>query len=212
MSEWIIPRLAIIDPALCATMPPKVTAETGLDALAHCIEGYVCMASPYHPYYEALALYGVKLVGRSLRKACNDGRDLDARADMCMAALNGGLCLSKGLGVGHAIGHALGAKYHIPHGKAVALGLLCFVRANREACLKQFSELAWALDGSDDIETPLVRLYEDVGVPTRLRDSGMPEGGLPEIAFETSKDAVNLARNPAPLSDRQILELLRTCY
>ena len=129
-----------------------------------------------------------------------------------MAALNGGLCLSKGLGVGHAIGHALGAKYHIPHGKAVALGLLCFVWANREACLKRFSELAWALDGSDDIETTLVRLYEDVKVPTRLRDLGMPGGGLPEIAFETSNDAVNLARNPASLGDRQILELLRTCY
>ncbi len=212
MSEWVIPRLAIIDPVLCATMPPSVTAETGLDALAHCVEGYVGMASPYHPYYEALALYGVRLIGRSLRKACDEGRDLDARADMCMAALNGGLCLSKGLGVGHAIGHAVGAKYHISHGKAVALGLLCFVRANKETCRKQFSNLAWALDGSDNIEAALLRLYEYIKVPTRLRGLGIPESGLPEIAFETSKDAVNLARNPAPLSDRQILELLRASY
>ena len=66
MSNFLIPNLAVVDPELCKTMPPGLTVETGIDALAHCIEGYVGVGSPYHPYYEALALYGVNFVGRSL--------------------------------------------------------------------------------------------------------------------------------------------------
>ncbi len=93
-------------------MPKSLTAETGVDALAHCIESYVSKITPYHPYYSGLALSGTKLVGQSLRKAYNDGDDLNARMDMCMAAIDGGVAFSKGLGLGHAIGHALGAQYH----------------------------------------------------------------------------------------------------
>ncbi|GAI05635.1 unnamed protein product, partial [marine sediment metagenome] len=177
-------------------MPSSVTAGTGADALAHCVEGYVGMASAYHPYYEALALYGVKLIGRSLRAAYNNGEDVDARTDMAMVAVFGGIAFTKGLGLGHAIGHVLGAYYHIPHGKACAIGLLCFVRANNKVCQKQFLDLAWALDGSDDLEATLVRLYKDLNIPVRFRDIGIPEKDLKKIAFETSMNAVNLAANP----------------
>jgi len=212
MSDLMVPKLAVIDPALCETMPPVVTADTGADALAHCIEGYVGMAAPYHPYYEALALYGVKLVGRSLRAAYNNGKDIGARTDMSMAAAFGGIAFTKGLSLGHAIGHVLGAYYHIPHGRACAIGLLCFVRASKKVCQKQFLDLAWALDGSDDLEAALKRLFEDLNIPTRLRDMGVPEGGLREIAFETSTNAVNLAANPATLNEKRILELLKQFY
>jgi alcohol dehydrogenase len=106
----------------------------------------------------------------------------------------------------------LGAYYHIPHGRACAIGLLCFVRASKKACQKQFLDLAGALDGSDDLEAALKRLFEDLNIPTRLRDMGIPEGGLKEIAFETSTNAVNLAANPVPLSEHQILELLKEFY
>jgi len=212
MSSYLIPSLALIDPNLCKSMPPGLTAESGIDALGHCIEGYVGMAIPYHPYYEALALYGVKLIGRSLRTAYVNGEDIDARTDMCMAAINGGICFTKGLGIGHAIAHVLGARYHISHGKAVAIGLLCFVKANKGACQEQFSDLAWVLDRSDDLETALARFYKDLNVPSRLRDFEVPERDLKEIAFETSKDAANLATNPAPLSESQILEVLKDSY
>jgi len=212
MSDLLIPKLAIVDPNLCRSMPPRLTAETGIDALAHCVEGYVGMTIPYHPYYEALAFYGVKLVGRSLRAAYSDGENLDARADMCMAAINGGIAFSKGLGLGHAIGHTIGAHYHISHGKAVALGLLCFARANKGVCLQQFSNLAWALDSSDDLEAALVKLYKDLKIPTRLRDIGILEENLSKIAFETSEDVANITSNPVPLSERQILKLLKDAY
>jgi len=193
-------------------MPPAVTADTGVDALAHCIEGYAGMASAYHPYCEALALYGVKLIGRSLRAAFTDAADIDARTDMCMAAAFGGISFTKGLGLGHAISHVLGAFYHVPHGRGCALGLLCFVRASKKACQEQFSDLAWAMDKSDDLEAALLRLYKDLRMPTKLRDIGIPEEGLKKIAFETSTNTVNLAANPVPVSERHILELLREFY
>ena len=212
MSNLIVPKLAIVDPTLCKSMPPGLTAETGIDALTHCIEGYVATSIPYHPYYEALALYGVKLVGRSLRAAYSNGEDIDARTDMCMASINGGLAFAKGLCLGHAIGHAIGARYHVSHGKAVAVSILCFIRANAQACKEQFRDLAWALDGSDNLETALVKLYEDLNIPTRLGELEIPEEELEKIAFEISKDVANLTSNPVSLGQRQILKLLKDVY
>jgi 4-hydroxybutyrate dehydrogenase len=212
ISNLIIPNLAIIDPDLCRTMPKGLTAETGIDALAHCIEAYVSKMTPYHPYYSGLALYGTKLVGQSLRKAYNNGDDLHARMDMCMAAIDGGVAFSKGLGMGHAIAHALGAQYHISHGKALAVSLLCFVRTNKEVCKDEFLDLALALDRSDDLESALVRLYKDLNLPIRFRDLGIPEEGIKTIAFEVGKDAANLAGNPVPVNDRRILEILKEFY
>ena len=219
ISDLIQAKSAIIDPVLCKTMPPAITASTGIDALAHCCEAYVEENTAYHPYYEALALYGVKLVGRSLIRAFNNGEDIHARTDMCMAAAFGGLAINKGLGLGHAISHVLGAHYHIPHGRACAMGLLCFVQAGKETYKKQsphlrspFSDLAWALDQSQDLEAALVKLFTDLNMPLRLRDIGIPEEDLKKIAFETTKDVANLVSNPGTLSEHQILELLKEFY
>jgi alcohol dehydrogenase class IV len=212
LSDLLVPRLAIVDPILCKTMPPGLVAETGIDALAHCVEGYVALAVPYHPYYEALALYGVKLIGRSLRKAFAKGDDLDARSDMCMAAINGGIAFSKGLGLGHALGHVLGAHYHISHGKALVVSLLCFVRANKEACQEQFREMAFVLDGSTDLEAALTRLFTDLKVPMRLRDLDIPEKDLEEIAFDVTGDVPNMAGNPAVLTISQVVKILKEFY
>jgi alcohol dehydrogenase len=170
------------------------------------------MNDPYHPYYEALALYGVKLIGRSLRKAYQDGENIEARTDMCMAAAYGGISFTKGLGLGHAISHVLGAFYHIPHGRACALGLLCFVRANQKACAAQFRDILWTLGDDGDLEGALKRLFSDLKIPTSFRELGIPKEDLPKIAFETSTNAVNLAANPVYLTEHQILQLLREFY
>ncbi len=212
MSDFMIPALAVIDPLLCTTMPPAVTAETGVDALSHCVEGYVGMSDEYHPYYESLALYGVKLTGRSLRKAFINGKDVDARKDMCMAASFGGISFVKGLGLGHAISHVLGAFYHIPHGRGCALGLLCFVRVNNKVCEEQFRELSWALDRTEDLEAALIRLYRDIDIPVKLRDIGIKEEDLKRLAFEVSTNTVNLAANPEHVTERRIHSLLKTFY
>ncbi|UCB46550.1 MAG: iron-containing alcohol dehydrogenase, partial [Spirochaetota bacterium] len=212
MSEHMVPNLAIIDPDLCRTMPKAVTADTGIDALAHCVESYVGQNETYHPYYEALALYAVKLIGRSLRAAYKDGDNIAARTDMCMAAAYGGISFTKGLGLGHAISHVLGAFHHIQHGRGCALGMLCFVRASKKACEKEFSEMAWLLDNSGDLEASLIKLYKDLKLPTRFMDIGIKEKDLEKIAFEASTNAVNLAANPVPLTENQILALLKEFY
>jgi aldehyde:ferredoxin oxidoreductase len=212
MSDFMVPKLAVIDPLICKTMPPAITAETGIDALSHCIEGYVGMNDEYHPYYEALALYGVKLIGRSLRRAFEDGENIDARKDMCIAAAFGGIAFSKGLALGHAISHVLGALQHISHGTGCALGLLCHVRSNAKVCREQFEDLSWTLDRSGDLEAALVKLYEDLNIPVRFRDIGVQESDLERIAFEASTNTVNLAANPQPVTEHRILELIREFY
>jgi len=212
MSNHLIPRLAVIDPIYCKTMPTGLTVESGIDALAHCIEGYVSLAIPYHPYFEAMAVYGVKLIGRSLIQAYKDGNDIAARTDMCMAAICGGLAFLKGLGIGHAITHVLGAHYHMPHGRAATYGLLCFVKANKETCKEQFIDMAQLLNRSNDLEEGLLEFYNKLDIPISLKALGIPKDDLKKIAFYTSRDAVNMATDPTSISQQKILELLLEIY
>jgi len=212
MSNYLIPRLAVIDPEYCKTMPASLTVESGIDALAHCIEGYVSLAIPYHPYFEAMAVYGVKLIGRSLIRAYKNGNDIAARTDMCMAAICGGLAFLKGLGIGHAMTHVLGAHYHMPHGRAAIYGLLCFVKANKETCKEQFIDMAQLLNRSNDLEEGLLEFYRKLDIPISLKALGIPKDDLKKIAFDTSRDAVNMATDPTSVSEQKILELLQQIY
>jgi alcohol dehydrogenase class IV len=212
MSNHFIPKLAVIDPLYCKTMPAGLTVESGMDALAHCIEGYVSLATPYHPYFECMGLYGVKLIGRSLPRAYKDGNDIAARTDMCMAAVCGGLAFLKGLGIGHAITHVLGAHYHMPHGRAAMYGLLCFVKANQETCKEQFRDMAQLLNRSNDLEASLLEFYRKLDIPISLKAQGIPKDDLEKIAFYTTKDAVNMATDPTTPSQQKILELLTEIY
>lgn len=212
MSNHLIPKLAVIDPLYCQTMPAGLTVESGVDAMAHCIEGYVSLATPYHPYFESYALYGIKLIGRSLIQAYQNGKDIAARTDMCMAAVCGGLAFLKGLGMGHAITHVLGAHYHMAHGRAAIYGLLCFVKANKETCKEQFIDMAQLLNRSNDLEEGLLQFYRKLDIPISLRAHGIPKEDLKKIAFYASRDAVNMATDPTSISEKQILELLQQIY
>ena len=212
MSNHLIPRLAVIDPLYCKTMPASLTVESGIDAMAHCIEGYVSLAIPYHPYFEAMAVYGVKLIGRSLIRAYKNGNDIAARTDMCMAAICGGIAFLKGLGLGHAITHVLGAHYHIPHGRAAIYGLLCFVKANNETCKEQFIDMAQLLNRSNDLEEGLLEFYRKLDIPISLKPLGIPKEDLRKIAFYASRDAINMATDPTSISEQKILELLLEIY
>ena len=129
-----------------------------------------------------------------------------------MAAAFGGISFSKGLALGHAVSHVLGAFHHISHGTGCALGLLCHVRSNEKACPEQFEDLAWALDRSTDLEAALLKLYGDLNIPVRIRDVGVREEDLELIAFEASTNTVNLAANPQAVNEGKILELLKEFY
>ena len=212
MNNHLIPKLAVLDPIYCKTMPAGLTVESGIDALAHCIEGYVSLATPYHPYFESYAVYGIKLIGRSLPRTYKDGNDIVARTDMCMAAMCGGLAFLKGLGMGHAITHVLGAHYHMSHGRAAIYGLLCFVKANKETCKEQFADMAQLLSHSDDLEGSLLEFYRKLDIPLSLKTHGISKDDLKKIAFYTSRDAINMATDPTSISQQKILELLLEIY
>ncbi len=212
MSNHFIPKLAVVDPHFCKTMPPGLTIDSGIDALAHCIEGYVSLATPYHPYFESMALYGVKLIGRSLIPAYKDGNNIQARTDLCMAAMCGGLAFLKGLGIGHALTHTLGAHYHLPHGRAAIFGLLGFVKANKETCKEAFMDMAYLINRSNDLEESLLYLYRELEIPLSLKAHGIPKEALKEIAFYTTRDAVNMATDPTSPNQQKILELLMEMY
>jgi len=212
MANPMTPKLAVIDPLFCKTMPPALTVQSGIDALAHCCEGYVSLATEYNPYFESKALYAVKLIGRSLPRAYKDGNDIAARTDMCMAAMFGGISIVKGLCSGHALAHVLGGVYHMPHGRAVVYGLMFFVKANKEACREQFADIAQMLARSDDLEACLTEFYKKLDITISLKNEGIPKEALRKIAFLTSRDAVNLATDPASPSEKKILELLEQMY
>lgn len=212
MSNHLIPKMAVIDPVLSKSMPPALTVQSGIDALAHSCEGYVSLATDYNPYLESKALYAVKLIGKSLAEAYRNPENLEARMDMSMAAMFGGISIVRGLCCGHALAHVLGGKYHMPHGKAVVYGLMLFVRANQEVCREPFSDLARMLGSSDDLAEALASLYDKLDIRLSLKEDGIEHGQLARMAFLTSRDAVNMATDPTSPNVKKIQELLEEMY
>lgn len=136
--------LAVNDPDLMLGMPPALTAATGMDALTHAIEAYV--SKSHFPFTDAIALEAITLVGKSLERACINGRDIEARTDMCWAEYMAGLAFSNaGLGMVHAMAHQLGGFYNTPHGVANAILLTHVMRFNASVCKNRYADVARAL-------------------------------------------------------------------
>lgn len=221
-SEWLIPKVALIDPALTDALPPLVTASTGLDALAQLIEPYVSVRA--QPLTDVLALEGIRRVARSLRGAWAEG-DRDARDDMAFAALLGGLCLANaGLGAVHGFAAPLGGAYPVPHGVACGVLLPWVWRANVAAlrarkpgdeALARYQEVGAALSGGDrtssgrDLEKGaewLEAAVLDFALP-RLRQYGVAERDVPAVV-ERAKRASSMKGNPIVLEDDELAECL----
>lgn len=193
--------LALNDPALMVDMPAPLTAATGMDALTHAIEAYV--AKSHFPFTDGLALEAIGLVGKSLQKACENGRDMDARTDMCWAEYMAGLAFSNaGLGMVHAMAHQLGGFYNTPHGVANAILLTHVMKFNLPSCKERYADIARALKINTAHMTPdqaanaaityIEQLAERIHIPKlsetafkpsdvltlslhALEDTGMPE-------------------------------------
>ena len=167
-------HLALDDPMLMVGMPASLTAATGIDALTHAIESYIC--NTHTPFTDALALESIRLVSGALRSAVNDGSDMVARTDMCWAEYMAGLSFSNaGLGLVHGIAHQLGGFYNIPHGLANAIMLPRVLEYNRPYCMKRLASVAQAMGEKVDNCTvdqasrkaidAVRRLCEDVRIP-----------------------------------------------
>ncbi len=195
-----IASLAIDDPQLMTEMPPRLTAATGMDALTHAIEAYVCKS--HFPYSDGLALEAIRLVSTALKKAVQNGNDLEARTDMCWAEYMAGLAFSNaGLGLVHAMAHQLGGFYNMPHGVANAVLLPYVMEYNASECKERFAAIAAALgkntanmtcdQAADEAIRAIKELSEAVGIPS-LKELGF----RPEDALTLSMNATNDASFP----------------
>jgi alcohol dehydrogenase class IV len=175
ISPYLIPDVAICDPELTVGLPPYLTAATGMDTVTHCIETF--LSPRINPPADAIALDGLKRAIRSLRKAVRDGRDIDARSDVMMAALEGGMTFQKGLGAVHSMSHALGGRKTKPlhHGTLNAVILPHVLRFNEPACREKYAEIRRAMNLAEgaDLAAEIEALNRDLGLPRTLAEMGV---------------------------------------
>jgi len=204
-SVHIVPKAAICDPELTMTLPPRLTAGTGMDALSHCVEGF--LATPLNPPTDAIALDGVKRVFAHIERAVSHGNDRDARWQMMMAALEGGMSLGKGLGAGHALANTFSDR-GLHHGTLVTLALPTVLRLLERRVPEKIAALAAAMgakNAADAIETMNAR----VGLPKNLRALGYPAGDLDEMAQDAAQSWFN-ARSPYRPNVEEYKAMIRT--
>jgi len=213
-SPLLLPEIAILDPTMTQTMPPGMTAATGMDALTHCVEAYASVGD--HPMADAIALGGVRLCHRSLRAATDDGDDLRARGDMLKAAMMGAVAFQKGLGACHSLAHPLSAELGMHHGLANAICLPAVLDFNRAAVPERIAEIARQLGvrGSDESTLAFecagaVRaLRKSIGLPSDLRSQGIEESQLPQLASLAFKDSCHQL-NPRRCTEDDLLALYK---
>ncbi|MFP4222975.1 MAG: iron-containing alcohol dehydrogenase [Phycisphaeraceae bacterium] len=221
VSDHLYPALALVDPELMAGLPPKVTAYTGMDALTHCIEAYTNRFS--HPFIDAFAERGIRLIGRSIRRAWCDGSHLDARSEMAMGSLYGGLCLgSVNTAAVHALAYPLGGTFNIPHGLANTLLLPHVMAVNLVADLAKYARVAELLgepvEGLSQRDAALAsveavrQLAADLGMDLRLREFGIEESDIPAMAEGAMKVTRLMNNNPRCLTEEDCAAIYQAAY
>jgi alcohol dehydrogenase class IV len=218
-SRHLLPAIALVDPELTLDLPPGLTASTGLDALTQLIEPYVCLRA--NPMTDALCEEGMRRAARSFRVAYSDGRNAEAREDMCVASLFGGLALANaGLGAVHGLAGPIGGMYAAPHGAICAALLAHVMQVNVSAlrsrqpsspALRRYEGLARMLTGDpcagceDGVEW-VRRLVGDLGIPG-LAQYGINQGGLKEIIARAAQ-ASSMKANPVVLTPEELAGVL----
>ena len=207
----IMPKVAILDPELTAGLPPKLTAATGMDALAHNLEAYCTPA--YHPLSAGIALEGMRLIKDNLAKAMARGTDIDARGNMLMASAMGATAFQRGLGAIHALSHPFGGLYDAHHGLLNGIVMPYVVKANRRKIEKVMERAAAYLGikgGFDGFLKLILALRKETGIPHALKDIGIDTKRLDEVAAMSIKDPTAGA-NPIQFSEKQYKALARKC-
>ncbi|HEY8384093.1 MAG TPA: iron-containing alcohol dehydrogenase [Microvirga sp.] len=196
----MMPKITICDPELTVGMPPHITAGTGLDALAHCLEAY-CSPS-YHPMAEGIAVEGIRLVKEYLPRAYRDGADLEARAHMMSAAAMGATAFQKGLGAIHALSHPVGALYDTHHGLTNAVFMPYVLVYNRQAIEAKIERLAAYLGLQSRFDAFLdwvLALRSELGVPHTLEGLKIGPERFDEMAAMAPDDPT-AGGNPVPVT------------
>lgn len=214
-SVHMLADIAIVDPALTVSVPPFVTAATGVDAMAHCVEAFTSKRA--HPIIDAYALQGIELVGKYLKRAVDDGTDLEARAGLSLAAFYGGVCLGPvNTTAGHAIAYPLGTRHKLPHGIANALIFPHTLAANAAAEPDKTRAVCAALgcpaEGAEEVRKAAADFCSALGLNMKLSVHGVPVDDLPNMAKDAHAIRRLLDWNPVDFSQADILEIYRAAY
>lgn len=220
VSPYLMADAAYIDPKLTWTVPARITAETGMDALTHCIEAYTNKFA--HPMVDMYALQGIRLIAGNIVRAVKNGSDKEAREAMALGSMYGGLCLGPvNTAAVHALSYPLGGEFHISHGLSNAILLPSVMKFNYCANLKKYAEIAVACGvepGKDDEETALrgvdfiTGLSVECGIPATLSEIGIPKEAVGRMA----KAAMNVQRllknNPREVTEADARNIYNSLY
>ena len=207
----MLPQIAILDPSLTLNLPKSITAGTGMDALAHCIEAY---SSPfYHPMAEGTALEGLRLVKENIQEVYHNGNNVEARSHMLVASMMGAAAFQKGLGAIHSITHPVNSLYKTHHGTTNGTVMPFVLNYNRSTIEEKFTRLANFLDiknGLEGIVDCIIELKKDMEIPETLKDMGVNEGDEIKLAPLAQEDP-STGANPLEMTVERFQELILNC-
>jgi len=220
-SRFLYPDLALLDPELTLSLPPNVTATTGMDALTHAIEGFTSLQS--NPMSDIVAKEAIALIGANLKRAFEEGDDLQARREMLLGSLMAGLALaSAGVGACHALAYPLGAFFDIPHGLANAVLLPYIMDYNCSSAEAKFAEVASLMGGMDPKQSQksdpekgvdvVRRLSQNIGIPQGLKDLDIPESDIEKMAEMAMTVARPIENNPRKMTKEAAIRIYREAF
>lgn len=221
VSRRLYADIALVDPDLTASLPPHITAYTGVDALTHAIEAYTNRFA--HPLIDILAIKAIELIGQYLPRAVARGEDAEARYFMSMASTLGGMCLGPvNTGAVHALAYPLGGLYNVPHGVANSLLLPYVMRYNLLSSEARYAQIALALgvrtgnlsarEAAEQSIGAVERLCRDIGIVSRMRDLGVPESAIEPMAEAAMQVTRLLNNNPRVMTLEAAREIYRQAY
>ena len=207
----MLPQIAILDPSLTLNLPKSITAGTGMDALAHCIEAY---SSPfYHPMAEGTALEGLRLVKENIQEVYHNGNNVEARSHMLVASMMGAAAFQKGLGAIHSVTHPVNSLYKTHHGTTNGTVMPFVLNYNRSTIEEKFTRLANFLDiknGFEGIVDWIIELKKEMEIPETLKDMGINEGDEIKLAPLAQEDP-STGANPLEMTVERFQELILNC-
>jgi len=218
VSQYLLPKVAIIDPLLTLSCPPHITAATGVDALVHAIESFTALKATLHT--DIYALEAIRLISANLRTAVANGNNLEAREKMAIGSFFAGVALANaGVGAVHALAYPLGGRFHVSHGVSNALLLAPVMEFNCIGNLAKFSQIAEAMGepvaGKSQRESAMLaikavkELVADVGIPQSLRDVGVTEGDIEYLVASAEEQTRLLTNNPRVMTRKDIETIYR---
>jgi alcohol dehydrogenase len=220
ISPFLVPDIVYVDPLLTVSVPPAITAATGLDALTHCLEAYTNKFA--QPFIDIYAYEGIRLIAAHIETAVKDGNNIEAREKVAMGSLLGGFCLGPVNTAGvHALSYPLGSMFHLAHGLSNALLLPYVMEFNIPASPKRYADVALALGcqrEENDLATAnagvqkIRELIKACNIPATLKEVDVPESAIPQMAVDAMKIQRLLKNNPREITEQDAINIYKAAY